>query len=171
MSISFIISFTSSRYQISYSKFQSIIASVIFDFKYLAITCNRHSDTNIFIHNENLKKENRKSIKMLSILLASFISALTFLTSNISQWRIKSSNCKYHYSNLEFDFESKFEERFHLFFCISLLTSMLGFFLKKKIANKSSELESDLIRLRSLRIEIRISMISHSFCDSIDFAP
>ena len=53
------ISSTSSRHQISYSKFQSIIALMIFDLKYLALICNRHSNTNISIHNEDLKKANR----------------------------------------------------------------------------------------------------------------
>ena len=87
------------------SSTRSWITSVLldindFDLKYLALVCNRQSNTDISIHIESLKNEDHKSIRMLNILLASFISALTFLTSNISQWRILLSNCKYHCSCL-----------------------------------------------------------------------
>ena len=58
-----------------------------------------------------------------SILYASFISALRFLISSISKWRIRSSNCKYHDSCLAIRFRTEIRERFHLFFFVFVLTT------------------------------------------------
>ena len=64
------------------------------------------------------QRSEESKIARESILYASFISALRFLISNISKWRIESSNCKYHCSCLNARLRIEIRERFHLFFCV-----------------------------------------------------
>ena len=92
-----------------------------FDIKYLSLIYSRHQSTNISIHIESLKEANRKWIRMLNILLAFFISVLMILTSNIWQWRIKSSNCKYHCSCLETRSRISFRDLYFYFFFVFVL--------------------------------------------------
>ena len=104
---------------------------------YLALIYKRHQNLDISIYIKSLKKANRYT---------SFIFALKFLISNISKWRIISSNCKYHCSclNARHEFELEFEKRFHLFFCV-LITNEHRMFAQKS-AKENALLSYEMTR-------------------------
>ena len=116
--------FTFFRYRSFYSNFQSIIVLMISRLKYFALIYNRYLNTEIFIYIKSVNETNRYLYKMLRILNILFVSFSLF---QCSWYRISRNDVSiYLIANiiihvLKHDFESKFEKRFHLFFCVLII--------------------------------------------------
>ena len=85
-----------------------------FGVRYLALAYRRHQILGTSIHTKGLKEANR---------YASSVSALGFLASNTSKWRIIPSTCRYHCPCLNARLRTEIRERFHLSYFVFVLTT------------------------------------------------